>query len=165
MAVTGVLGAGFLLVSSFNYSYWPSDADFVEGGAHEMTVDPDADFLLWRWASYDTPECSVTDRATGATVALQDVSSDRWERGGGAVPYVAFARGSSESGRISVTCAETARSVHDGDEPRKLYLDEPSGPRILDGLGPYALAPAALVAGGLGLLALGIVGLRRRPAA
>ncbi|WP_193612216.1 hypothetical protein [Nocardioides lijunqiniae] len=48
MAVTGVLAAGFLLVSSSDYSYWPSDADFVEGRTHEMTVDPDADFLLWR---------------------------------------------------------------------------------------------------------------------
>lgn len=161
------LGLGaFLAVDSVNYRYWPSAADF-EGDrpAHEVAVEPGETFVLWKYASFDTPECSVRALPSGEEVALEHRTTGEWRRGAGAVPYVGFAEGRTDSTRVCVTCALTPASPYDAGRPATYYIDQPHGPAFADSLGPWWPAPAALIATGLALVAVTIaVGVRARRA-
>ncbi len=153
--LTAGLGLGaFLAVDSVNYRYWPPDADFRgDGTAHEVTVEPGKTFFLWKYASFDTPRCSVRELPSGEEVVLDALTGGEWQRGGGAVPHVAFAEGRADSTRVSVTCAATAPSRYDGNPSPVYHLDQPHGPAFADSLGPWWPAPVALIATGLALIA------------
>ncbi|WP_435770298.1 hypothetical protein [Nocardioides sp. SYSU DS0651] len=148
LAVT-TLGALSLMVDSSGYRYWPADGHIDGGdGAQIVEVEAGEEFLLWKYPSDDTPECTIREAPSGEVVALETVDG-RWERGAGAVPYVAFARGTSDSDRVQVSCDRTAHSP--------LYLDHPQGPRLVDGLGPWWPLPIVGAAAGIGLVVWGIV--------
>lgn len=60
LLTAGVGLAEFLAIDAVDYRYWPADADFTSGGpAHEVALESGETFLLWKWAPFDTPECSV----------------------------------------------------------------------------------------------------------
>lgn len=153
--LTAGIGLGaFLAIDAVNYRYWPSAADF-EGGqaAHVITLEAGETFLLWKYASFDTPECSAKEVPSGDEVMLTYLSKEKLERGAGAVPYVAFARGRTDSSRVSVTCAQIPATAYDSGEPATYYVDQPDGPVFVDGLGPWWPAPVALIVAGLALMA------------
>ncbi len=156
--LTAGLGLGaFLVVESVDYDYWLAAADFNgDENAHEVALESGETFLLWKHASFDTPECSVRALPSGDEVLLDHPTTGRWNRGAGAVPYVAFAEGRTDSTRVSVTCASTAASAYDSGEPDTYYIDRPHGPAFFDSPGPWWPAPFALIAAGLVLLALAV---------
>lgn len=154
----------FLVIDSIDYRYWPSGAEFEEGpAAHEVTVNAGGTFLLWKYRPFDTPDCRVTEVSSGEEIPLRDVTSEGWRRGGGATDYLAFAEGQSDVTRISVSCARTASSPHDGVEPISYYVDESDGPPFLDGLGPWWPTVPALILVGSILVAVAIAMRPRRP--
>lgn len=160
LLAVGLLFAAFLWVDGVDYRYWPSDAQFTDAQtAHEVRVEAGQAFLLWKYDSFDTPECKVTELPSGNDVALRNVEAEAWVRGAGAVPFVAFAEGRSDSNRISVSCAPLPPSPYSSDKPAHYYVDAADGPALLDGFGPLWPAPIALVGGGFVLL-LAAVGMR-----
>ncbi|MEV5002088.1 hypothetical protein [Nocardioides sp. LML1-1-1.1] len=156
----GLLLTLFLWVDGTSYRHWPADAEVVAGApAHEVAVEPGERFLLWRGANEDSPACAAVALPSGERVPLTPMSAGT--RGGGAVPWVAFAEGRTDSARIGVSCTAPPRGAHDGPERSTYFADQADGPLLLDGLGPWWPAAAALLAVGIVLPAVG-TGLARR---
>lgn len=159
--VAGLLLALFLVVDGTSYRHWPADAEVVEGApVHEVAVEPGERFLLWRGANEDSPACTVVALPSGEPVPLTRMSAGM--RGGGAVPWVAFAEGRTDSGRIGVSCTAPPRGAYDGPQPSTYYADQADGPLLLDSLGPWWPAAAAMLGAGAVLAAAGIALARRR---
>ena len=155
LLLSALAGALFLWTDgAVNYRYWPADSRIDGGGAQIVEVEAGEEFLLWKDLVDDTPECAVRESLSGEVVALEDVDG-RWERGAGAVPYVAFARGTSSSARVQVSCDRPALS--------SVRLDHPNGPPPVDPVGPWWPLPIVGAGLGLALLAGGIVVACRRP--
>lgn len=156
----GLLLALFLWVDGTSYRHWPADAEVAAGApAHQVAIEPGEPFLLWKASTEPSPACTVVALPSGETVALAPMAAGR--RGDGAVPWVAFAEGRTRSDRVAVSCTAPPRGPYDGQEPPAYRVDQADGPLLLDGLGPWWPAAAALLGAGIALPAFGI-GLARR---
>lgn len=156
----GLLLALFLWVDGIAYRHWPADTEVVAGTpAHGIAIEPGERFLVWKPASEPSPACTVVALPSGDPVALTPMSAGT--RGGGAVPWVAFAEGRTDSDRVAVSCTAPPRGPNDGPQPPAYRVDQADGPLVLDGLGPWWPAAAALLGAGIVLSAVGI-GLARR---
>lgn len=156
----GILLSLFLWLDTISYRYWPADAELTEGEAgHEVAVEPGERFLLWKELSLESPACTAVALPSGEPVPLIPTSSG--SRGGGAVPWVGFAEGRTDSSRVSVSCAAPPRTAY-GPEPAVLYVDQADGPLFLDGFGPWWPAAVALLGAGVVLPAAGFARARRR---
>lgn len=158
LVVTALVGGALLLVAlaSFaalfvrnlsGYQDWPPRSAVPQDGTvHRVDVAAGRRFHVWVWGGESDIVCDVREHSSGKPVDLErEVGGPT--RPGGVVVYRARFSGTSDEGRLDITCPADPMAS-------PVYLDPLNGPAALDVLGPWwplpvgtALAATVLLLG------------------
>lgn len=137
------------------YQDWPPHSAVPQDGkAHQVDVIAGREFLVWVWGGESDVVCDVREHASGRPVTLRR-EHDGPTRPGGVVVYQARFSGTSDAGRLDVTCP-----AYPSASP--VYLDRLHGSAAVDPLGPLWPVPVGTALAAIVLLAGAAVGAARR---